>query len=349
MSDSQSKNTQDTSGPFKNLADEIKRSMAEALSAEQQRLAEEEAQKETQKEVEVAEQSAPAATEQQARAKSAPGQRPRVSIGEALRNQWFEFWYQPKVDLKRKCLAGAEALARIRHPEHGVLLPGGFLADVDEESVAELGEHTLLAALNDWTVFEDAGFNLQLSINVPISVLHKLPIAELVAKHRPQSKRWDGLIVDVTEDQIVRDLALAQEVATQLAVSDIKIAIDDFGAGYSSLSSLRELPFKELKLDRSFVTGCSLDATNAAICQTAIDLAHRFGSDAVAEGVETQTDLQALMVMGCDYGQGALMSPPMPKDNFVKLLQQRMSKPSTRGASPNEAMRSGGKPIGRVA
>ena len=339
MSDSQTKTSQDTSGPLKNLADEIKRSMAEALSVEQQRLAEEEAQKESK----AAEQTAPAP------AKTAPAQRPRVSIGEALRNQWFEIWYQPKVDLKRKCLAGAEALARIRHPEHGVLLPGGFLADVDEESVAELGQYTLLAALGDWSVFEDAGFNLQLSINVPVNVLHKLPIAELVAKHRPQSERWAGLIVDVTEDQIVRDMALAQEVATQLAVSDIKIAIDDFGAGYSSLSSLRELPFKELKIDRSFVTGCSLDATNAAICQTAIDLAHRFGSDAVAEGVETQTDLQALMVMGCDYGQGVLMSPPMPKEQFLKLLRQRMTKPSSRGASPNEAMQSGGKPIGRVA
>ena len=82
------------------------------------------------------------------------------------------------------------------------------------------------------------------------------------------------------------------------------------------------------------MTGCSLDATNAAICQTAIDLAHRFGSDAVAEGVETQTDLQALMVMGCDFGQGVLMSPPMPKERFLELLQQRMNKPSQRGASP---------------
>jgi len=342
MSDPQSKTSQektgqDTSGPLKNLADEIKRSMAEALNVEQQRQAEEEAQKESK------------AAEQPAPAKTGPEQRPRVSIGEALRNQWFEIWYQPKVDLKRKCLAGAEALARIRHPEHGVLLPGGFLPDVDEESVTELGQYTLLAALSDWSVFEDAGFNLQLSINAPVSVLHNLPIAELMAKHRPQSGRWPGLIVDVTEDQIVRDMALAQEVATQLAVNDIKIAIDDFGAGYSSLSSLRQLPFKELKIDRSFVTGCSLDATNAAICQTAIDLAHRFGSDAVAEGVETQTDLQALMVMGCDFGQGVLMSPPMPKARLLELLRQRMTKPSQRGASPREAMQSGGKSIGRVA
>ena len=93
---------------------------------------------------------------------------------------------------------------------------------------------------------------------------------------------------------IVRQLAL--KVAEQLRGSGIKIAIDDFGAGYSSFSSLRELPFIEFKLDESFVKNCATDATNAAICQTAIDLAHRFGSAAVAEGIETAADLQALMV-----------------------------------------------------
>jgi len=329
MSDSDFKKIPDTSGPLGNLADQIRRSMAEALSAEQQRLDKEAAEEE--------------------QAKSAQDQRPRVAIAEALRNNWFEIWYQPKIDLKRKCLAGAEALARIRHPEHGVLLPGGFLADVDEESIGELAKHAFVTATRDWSVFEDAGFNLKLSINVPVSVLFKLPMTELMNEHRPKSERWPGLIVEVTEDQIVRDMAMAQEVAKRLLASDIRIAIDDFGAGYSSLSSLRELPFAELKIDHSFVTRCSLDATNAAICQTVIDLAHRFGSDAVAEGVETQTDLQALMVMGCDFGQGVLMSPPMPKARLLELLQQRMTKPSQRGASPQEAMQSGGKPIGRVA
>jgi EAL domain-containing protein (putative c-di-GMP-specific phosphodiesterase class I) len=327
MSESDSKNIPDTSGPLSNLADQIRRSMSEALTAEQQRLAQEEEQK----------------------TKKPEDSRPRVAIAEALRNQWFEIWYQPKIDLKRKSLAGAEALARIRHPEHGVLLPGSFLADVDEDSIAELAQRTLIATMGDWSVFEDAGFNLKLSINVPVNVLFKLPMAQLMAEHRPKSERWPGLIVEVTEDQIVRDMAMAQEVATRLLTSDVRIAIDDFGAGYSSLSSLRELPFAELKIDRSFVTGCSLDATNAAICQTVIDLAHRFGSDAVAEGVETQTDLQALMVMGCDFGQGVLMSPPMPKARLLELLQKRVTKPSQRGASPQEAMQSGGKPIGRVA
>lgn len=272
---------------------------------------------------------------------------PRIVIAEALRNRWFEIWYQPKIDLKRKCLAGAEALARIRHPELGVLLPRSFQPEVDDESVAELAQQALVATLCDWSMFEEAGFNLHLAINVPVGVLLKLPIETLVKEFRPQSERWPGLLVEVTEDQIVRDLALAQKIASQLQVSGIKIAIDDFGAGYSSFSSLRQLPFAELKLDRSFVQGCATDATNAAICQTAIDLAHRFGSAAVADGVESQADLQALMVMGCDFGQGALVSPPMPKERFLELLRQRMSRP--RGASPKEAMQAGGKPVGRVA
>lgn len=280
------------------------------------------------------------------------GPPPRMKIGEALRDNWFEIWYQPKIDLKRKCLSGAEAVARLRHPQLGVLLPGSFIPEVDDTSLLELAQHALLASLYDWSLFEDAGFNLQLAINVPAGVLRRLPIPKLVAEYRPQSDRWPGLIVEVTEDQIVRDLALARQIAKQLQVSGIKIAIDDFGAGYSSLSSLRELPFAELKIDGSFVKGCATDATNAAICQTAIDLAHRFGSAAVAEGVETQADLQAVMVMGCDFGQGALIAPAMPKDRFLELLRQRMNKSrpaSPKPASPNDTMTAGDKPFGRVA
>lgn len=272
--------------------------------------------------------------------------RPRIAIAEALRNNWFEIWYQPKIDLKRKCLAGAEALARIHHPQLGVLLPGSFLPEVDQDGVVELAQHALLATLCDWTMFDEAGFNLHLAINVPVGVLLKLPIAQLVNEYRPQSEQWPGLIVEVTEDQIVRDIALANEIAAQLRISGVSIAIDDFGAGYSSLSSLRDLPFAELKIDRSFVRNCATDATNAAICQTAIDLAHRFGSGAVAEGIENQADLQALMVMGCDFGQGVLIAPPMPKERFLDLLRQRMNKP--RGAAA-DAHPAGAKPVGRVA
>ena len=260
-------------------------------------------------------------------APSAPAQS-RIAVEEALRNDWMEIWYQPKIDLKRKCLAGAEALARIRHPQQGLLWPGSFLPGVDEDGLAQLAEHALVTTLRNWTSFADAGVNLHLSINVPASALSRLPVARLVAENRPQVDAWPGLILEVTEDQIVRDIATAQKVAPALKDCGVTIAIDDFGAGYSSFSSLRDLPFAELKVDSTFVKNCATDATNAAICQTAIDLAHRFGSMAVAEGIESIADLQALSVMGCDFGQGVLVAPPMPKDRFLELLRQRLNRPA---------------------
>jgi len=270
----------------------------------------------------------------------------QVAFSDALRNKWFEIWYQPKIDLKRKRLAGAEALARVRHPQLGVLPPANFLPSGDDKSAAELAQQSLLATLFDWTTFEEAGFNLHLSISVPLSVLFKLPIPRLVAQYRPHSKRWPGLILEVKADDIARNAHLSKEIATQLRVGGISIAIDDFGAGFTSLASLRDLPFAEIKIDQSLVSGCATDAANAALCQTVIDLAHRFGGVAVADGVEKTSDLEALTAIGCDYGQGVSIAPPMPKSRFLDLLRARMSnKPA---ASP-AATKSAEKPVGQVA
>jgi EAL domain-containing protein (putative c-di-GMP-specific phosphodiesterase class I) len=255
------------------------------------------------------------------------GARPRITIDEALREHWLEVWYQPKIDLRRKCLAGAEALARIHHPTLGVLLPGEFLQGVDDNSLARLTEHAMLATLRDWTKFDDAGFNLHLAINVPVAVLLKLPVPTLVKENRPKADHWPGLIVEVTEDQLVRDITFANEIAKQLKISGVSVSIDDFGGGYSSFATLRELPFAELKLDQTFVKNCATDGTNGAICQTAIDLSHRFGGVAVAEGVENLADLQALQVMRCDFGQGMLLAPPMPLERFIALLNSRLNRP----------------------
>lgn len=236
---------------------------------------------------------------------------------------WLELWYQPKIDLRRKCLAGAEALARLHHADGRVLLPDAFLAEVDDSYLVRLAEYALVSAMEDWQAFDAAGFNLRLAINVPMSALVALPIADIVAAERPVAPHWPGLIVEVTEEQIVRHIKAAQEIARRLQASGVTVSIDDFGAGYSSFSSLRELAFAEIKLNQSFVHGCAVDATNAAICQTAIDLAHRFGSAVVAEGIESLADLEALQIMGCDYGQGTLLAPPMRKEQMIALLQTR--------------------------
>jgi EAL domain-containing protein (putative c-di-GMP-specific phosphodiesterase class I)/FixJ family two-component response regulator len=244
-----------------------------------------------------------------------------ISLDDILDNGWFELWYQPKIDLKRKRIVGAEGLARARHPELGVVPPGAFLPAASVDAMRKLTELVLITALTDWPLFEQSEPPMRLAINIPVSALTTLAIPDIVRAHRPQSPRWPGLILEVTEDQIVRDIPLAHEIATQLKIYGVALAIDDFGAGYSHLARLRELPFAELKIDRNLVANCGEDATSAALCQTSIDLAHRFGAIAVAEGIEKKTEARALFRMGCDLGQGFLFAPPMQKEAFANLIE----------------------------
>lgn len=257
-----------------------------------------------------------------------------ISIDEALNQNWLETWYQPKIDLRRKCLAGAEAIVRLKHPQAGLLWPEDYISLLDDDGLTKFVEHSMLTTLRHWSVFSDAGFNLRLAINVPAALLPQLPISALVAAHRPASDNWPGVVLDVKEDQLVRDIALTQKIAEDLKACGVAVAIDDFGAGYSSFSSLRGLPFAELKIHGSFIKNCAGDVTNAAICQTAIDLAHRFGSLAAAKGIDTIADLQALMVMGCDFGQGPLVAPAMPMDRFLEALRQHTNRPGVSHQQP---------------
>jgi EAL domain-containing protein (putative c-di-GMP-specific phosphodiesterase class I) len=247
----------------------------------------------------------------------------RIELEDALNNNWVEFWYQPKIDLRKKRLAGAEAFARVRHPQHGVLPPSAFMPGASEASLIKLSELAVTGALKAGLTFSKLGINLRIAINVPVEALVKLPVAELVKAHRPKADAWPGLIIDVTESQILSDLALAQDITKKLGSSNVRLAIDEFGRGFSSLARLKELPFAELKLDRAFVLDCGTDKVNAPLCKTVIDLAHNFGSTAVAMGIEKAADAVALVSMGCDFGQGFLLGQPMPEDRFISLLRQR--------------------------
>jgi EAL domain-containing protein (putative c-di-GMP-specific phosphodiesterase class I)/ActR/RegA family two-component response regulator len=247
----------------------------------------------------------------------------RVSLFEALCSGGVDLCYQPKINLRSMSLAGAEGHARVVHPRHGALMPSDYLPGADEASLLSLAEQALMAALRDWSMFSDAGALLRLAINVPMSALAKVPIASLVRENRPKSSNWPGLILDISEDQILRDIALAHEVATQLRIYNIHLAIDRFGAGYSSLEHLQELPFAELKLDRRFVAGCADNDVGSRFCQAAIQLTHRLGCKAVAVGIDRRQDLQVLTQMGCDLGQGALLGPPITKEKLAGMIRQR--------------------------
>jgi EAL domain-containing protein (putative c-di-GMP-specific phosphodiesterase class I)/CheY-like chemotaxis protein len=254
---------------------------------------------------------------------------PHIAIEDALSRGWMKVWYQPKIDLKAKMLVGCEALARIDHPEHGIISPGSFLPGATTESLSRLAEHVLLTVFHDCVSFKNAGLSLKPAVNIPVDVLLTLPLAQLVRDNRPKGDAWKGLTIEVTEDQIVRDVTRAQEIATQLKIYDISLSIDDFGAGYSSLARLKHFPFSELKLDMSFVKDCASNPQNAALCKTVIDLAHSFKALAVAEGIEKPDDLRALVEMGCDVGQGYLLAKPMPIEAFLSMLQKRSVTPQS--------------------
>lgn len=247
----------------------------------------------------------------------------RLELDDAIKNKWVEFWYQPKIALRKKKLAGAEAYARVRHPQHGVVLAGAFTANATEAAAAKLAELALDSALKTSVHFSKLGVNLRLSVNIPVPALVKIPIEDIVKANRPASKNWPGLIVDIPEEQIVSDLALAAELSKKLEPHNVRLAIDNFGRAYSSLAKVEELPFEELKLDRTFVADCGTDKVNAPLCKTVIDLAHNFGRYVVAVGIEKAADALALVSMGCDYGQGFLLGQPMPEERFISLLRQR--------------------------
>jgi len=246
----------------------------------------------------------------------------RLDLDDAINNKWAEFWYQPKIALRKKQLAGAEALARVRHPQHGVVLAGAFAANASEAATLKLSELALESALKTSAHFSKLGVNLRLAVNIPVPALVKLPLEEIVKRHHPDEK-WPGLIIDLPEEQIVTDLALASELRKKFEPLNVRLAIDNFGRAYSALAKVEELPFEELKLDRSFVTDCGTDKVNAPLCKTVIDLAHNFGRYVVATGIEKAADALALVSMGCDYGQGFLLGQPMPEERFVSLLRQR--------------------------
>jgi EAL domain-containing protein (putative c-di-GMP-specific phosphodiesterase class I) len=249
----------------------------------------------------------------------------RFGLDEALEEKWIEYWYQPKIDLRRKQLIGAEALVRARHPKYGAVPPIAFMPGASEEDLLSLAKHSATSVLEAGTKFAEIGINLQLSVNMSMNTLVQLPLTDIVGS---KSSNWPGLIIDVTEEQIVSDPAAAIDAARRLMEVNIRLAVDDFGRGHSALTQLNELPFAEFKLSRAFVANCGSDRSHAQMCRKFIEFAHNFDIKAVAVGIENASEAVALVSMGCDYGQGYILGQPMPIDRLLALLQLRATKPA---------------------
>ena len=247
--------------------------------------------------------------------------KPAITLATALKRDWVELWYQPKVNLQTLHIVGAEGLVRVRHPELGILAPAAFLPGATEADMQTMTERVILSALRDWNNCAEAGAPaLALAVNVPVTEFMKLPIARIVREERPGAPEWPGLVLEITEDQIIDDLEMANELAQELRAENCSLAIDDFGAGYSSLGRLRELPFSELKIDRAYITDCHIDRMKEGMLETIIALSRRFHLTTIAEGIETTRESHKLQGLGVAYGQGYLFAKPMSKDDFLTKL-----------------------------
>lgn len=237
-----------------------------------------------------------------------------------------EMWYQPKMDLKLLSVCGAEALIRGQHPVRGLVLPLDILPPAGDALYKPLSLFVMRRTMQDWAQFAQQGFLTKLAVNMPASILSAPGFVDLIRQMIPSDPRFPGLIIELTEDEIICDPQWVSEVAIQLKLCNVWLSIDDFGTAYSSLARLKDFPFVELKLDRSFVSNCASDPLKRALCQTVADLAHRVGVSLSAEGVETTDDLRCLQDLGFDTAQGFLFAKPTPANQFI---EKALRKPAT--------------------
>ena len=159
---------------------------------------------------------------------------------------------------------------------------------------------------------------------MPISIFETPAFVSNLRRYLPNRPDFPGLIIELTEDEVISDPDLAREIAIQLKLYNIGVAIEDFGSGHATWEQAQMLPFTELKIDRSKVDGCSWTPQQYRECRGIVDLAHRLEMIAVAEGIENKGDLDALTEMGCDAAQGFALGKPMSRDDFAQWAEPRL-------------------------
>jgi EAL domain-containing protein (putative c-di-GMP-specific phosphodiesterase class I) len=246
-----------------------------------------------------------------------------VNLREVMTEGWLELWYQPTISLKERKMVGAEAFVRARHPDYGILTPEAFMRNAEERDLLDLTRRVLGRAMQDWPAFATLGIPVELSLNVPVMALSKLSIFGIMWDKKPDTPSWPGLTLEITEQEAISNLPLINKSLAELRAYGISISVDNFALGYSELSRLRDLPFKDIKIDRDFISNCDRDPVNRGLCETFIEFAHKFGLTAVAEGIETTAELSTLREMGCDLGQGYLFAKPQPKNDLLAMVKQR--------------------------
>jgi diguanylate cyclase (GGDEF)-like protein/PAS domain S-box-containing protein len=243
----------------------------------------------------------------------------------ALEGRELIVHYQPKVELATGRVIGAEALVRWQHPRHGLVLPDKFVPVAEQTGLIDaLSRYVLAAALGECRQWREAGFDMSVAVNLSTRNLVDLSLPDDVRLLLAEAEIAPGsLDLEITESALLADPLRAADVVRRLSALGVRIAIDDFGTGYSSLAHLRRLLVSEIKIDKSFVTTMALNADDAIIVRSTIELAHSLGLRVVAEGIETKVVCDKLRALGCDVGQGYYLGQPVASGALMEWLWEQ--------------------------
>jgi len=244
----------------------------------------------------------------------------------AIERDELRLFYQPKVDIASGIVVGAEALVRWQHPERGLVPPFEFIPLAEESGlIVPLGEWVMRDACRQSEAWRAAGLRVpRIAINVSSHQFRQGKLAELLSGILADTgANPQALTLELTEGVIMENAEANMEILSVIKATGAKLSIDDFGTGYSSLSYLHKFPLDELKIDRSFIMEIRSADDQAAVVIAIIAMAHGLGLSVVAEGVETEAQLEFLRRHGCEEFQGYLKSKPVPADDFAAAFLQR--------------------------
>lgn len=230
----------------------------------------------------------------------------------------FEPFYQPKVSLVDGSVVGAEALARWRHPQKGVLAPYAFITEMENNGlIDQLTWSILEKSAASWQGWLMRGLQAAVSINLSLKSLGDPGLAErITSRVAAQNLASKNVMLEITETAAMTDLAKALENLTRLRMKGFGLSIDDYGTGYSSMQQLSRIPFTELKIDQSFVFSAVEKESSRVMLASTLDMAKKLKLKVVAEGVETRAHWNLLQSLGCDIGQGYFIARPMEAAAF---------------------------------
>jgi c-di-GMP phosphodiesterase len=248
-------------------------------------------------------------------------------LHDAIEQRALQYVLQPKLDLGTRRIVGAELLARWTHPRFGEVPPNLFIPLAEKTGlIGELTRHYVRCALLHLADWRRDGLDLTLSVNVSVNDLADAALVDEIVEHSGDLGHL--LVLEITETDVMRDSARVLAAVARLRQSGIRISLDDFGTGWSSLTYLRQMAPDELKIDRSFITDLVASRSDQAIVRAIIQLAHHLGATVTAEGIEDDATLEWLRRAGCDTAQGYSIGRPM---DMEELLQSTRRHTGTNG------------------